>query len=206
MINLIRLLSAPFRKILKFPLVQLTIVFLLVLAMQTADDGTALGEAFNALDKLVVSSVSAVAAHLSMKSLTMSFLMVGVTIAYVYVAFWLILSLVRIVIKLTIDLVGRKNIFWLRSAIARERGMSAYRAWLPLERIRPADISQHIWEEKYAWPRNNLPPYPPLIRRIARATFVYLLLLLLAGVLLQVFTRWPVLSWLVEIVWKTIDL
>ena len=206
MITVIRLLSAPFRRLLKFPLVQLAIVFFLVLAMQTADDGTALGEAFNALDKLVDSSIGAIAANFSMKSLTKSFLAVGITIAYVYAAFWLIFSLARIAVRLTIDFIGRNNVFWLRSAIARERGVGAYRAWLPLEKIRPAEISSHAWEEKYAWPRNNLPPYPPLVQRIARATLVYLGLLLLVAAILQAFTRWPALSWLVEIARRAVGL
>ena len=150
MINAIRLLSAPFRRLLKFPLVQLGIVFFLVLAMQSADEGTVLGEAFTALDKLVELSVGALAANFSMKSLTKSFLSVGITLAYVYVAFWLILSLGRIIVRLIIDFIGSNNILWLRSAIARERGIGAYRAWLPLEKIRPAGIPQHIWEERYA--------------------------------------------------------
>ena len=32
--------------------------------------------------------------------------------------------------------------FGLRNAIARERGIAAYRAWLPFERIRPVNIPQ----------------------------------------------------------------
>jgi hypothetical protein len=206
MINVIRLLSAPFRKLLRFPLVQLAIVFFLILAMQAADDGTPLGEAFDALDKLVDSSVGAVAATFTMKSLTKSFLAVGITIAYVYLAFWLILSLVRLAVRLVVDFIGRKNIFWLRSAIARERGIGAYRAWLPLEKIRPHDIPQHLWEEKYAWPRNDVPPYPPLIQRIARETLVYFGLLMLVAAFLQAFTRWPALSWLMEVARKAIGL
>jgi len=37
---------------------------------------------------------------------------------------------------------GLTNFLWLRNTIARERGIAAYRAWLPLERIRPADCPQ----------------------------------------------------------------
>jgi hypothetical protein len=206
MINMIRWLSAPIRKLLRFPLVQLAIVLFLVLVMQAADDGTPLGEAFNALDKLVDLSVGAVAANFPIKSLTKSFLSVGVTIAYVYLALWVILSLARIAARLIADFIGRQNIFWLRSAIARERGIGAYRAWLPLEKIRPTDTPQHVWEERYAWPRNNLPPYPPLLQRTVRGALVYLGLLLFVATMLQAFTRWAVLDWLVEIAKRAIGI
>ena len=52
------------------------------------------------------------------------------------------------------------------NAIARERGIAADRAWVPLERIRPVSIPQEKWEETFAWPANNEPPYPPLTQRI----------------------------------------
>ena len=42
--------------------------------------------------------------------------------------------------RIVVDLIGRNNLFWLRSAIARERGIAAYRAWLPFEQIRPATV------------------------------------------------------------------
>ena len=204
MVNTIRLLLAPIRRFLRFPLVQLAIVFLLVVAMQTANDNSPLGKAYSALDQLVSSSVEAVAATFTMKSLTKSFLAVGITIAYAYLALWLILALARAAIRLMTDFIGRKNIFWLRSAIARERGIGAYRAWLPLEKIRPADVPQRVWEERYAWPADNSPPYPPLIQQIARGTLAYIGLLLLVATLLQAFTRWPALSWLAEIGRKVI--
>jgi len=41
---------------------------------------------------------------------------------------------------------GGSNLFGLRNAIARERGIAAYRAWVPLERIRPVSIPQEKWE------------------------------------------------------------
>ena len=49
----------------------------------------------------------------------------------------LILSLVRMTIRGVVDFVGWSNAFGLRNAIARERGIAAYRAWVPFERIRP---------------------------------------------------------------------
>jgi SNF2 family DNA or RNA helicase len=86
--------------------------------------------------------------------------------------------------------------FGLTNAIARERGIAAYRAWLPLERIRPAHIAQEKWEGMYAWPANNKPPYPPLIHRVVRVVVAYLAVLLIFTTLLQAFTPFPALSWL----------
>ena len=54
---MIKLLSAPIRKLLKFPLVQFAIVVFLILVMQAADEQTMLGKVFNALDKIVDDSV-----------------------------------------------------------------------------------------------------------------------------------------------------
>jgi hypothetical protein len=84
----------------------------------------------------------------------------------------------------------------LTNAVARERGIAAYNAWLPLERIRPAHIAQTQWEEKFAWPANDKPPYPPLAHRALRAVFTYLAVVLIIAGLLQVFTPFPALSWL----------
>ena len=117
-------------------------------------------------------------------------------IAYVYLACFLILSFVRLMLGAGVDLAGRSNAFWLRSAIARERGIAAYRAWLPLERIRPAHVPQEKWEETFAWPANNKPPYPPLALRILRTTISYVVVVVGAAVLLQLFTPFPVVSWL----------
>jgi len=85
---------------------------------------------------------------------------------------------------------------WLRKAIAHERGIAAYRAWEPLERIRPAYIAQKKWEETFAWPADNRPPYPPLPQRILRGLLGYAIVILAAAVLLQIFTPFPILTWL----------
>ena len=82
----------------------------------------------------------------------------------------------------------------------RERGIAAYRAWVPLERIRPVSIPQEKWEETFAWPANNEPPYPPLAPRILRGVISYVTVGLVAAVLLQVFTPFPVLTWLGELI------
>jgi hypothetical protein len=196
---MIKLLSAPIRKLLRFPLVQFGIVVFLILVMQAADEQTALGQIFNALDKIVDDSVRTTSAVFTVKSFTKSWLTFGFMIGYVYLACWLILSLARTAIRLLVDFAGRKNVFWLRNVIARERGIDAYRAWLPLEKIRPTQVRQQEWEETYAWPRDNKPPYPPLPQRVLRTIAAYLGVFLILIVLLQVLTPLPALSWLVAV-------
>jgi hypothetical protein len=87
----------------------------------------------------------------------------------------------------------------LRNAIARERGIAAYHAWVPFETIRPANIPQEKWEEAFAWPADNKPPYPPLAQRMLRGVISYVAVVLVAAVLLQVLTPFSVLTWLVEL-------
>jgi hypothetical protein len=130
------------------------------------------------------------------KSFTRSWLTTGFWIAYVYLAGLLILYLIRLAITKMIDFVGRTNLFYLRNAIARERGIAAYRAWVPFERIRPVNIPQEKWEETFAWPANNEPPYPALVHRILQAVISYVVVILVAAVLLQVFSPFSVLTWL----------
>jgi hypothetical protein len=67
------------------------------------------------------------------KSFIKSWLTTGLWIGYVYLACLLIVSFVRIVISAVTDFVAWSNLFRLRSAIARERGFVAYRAWEPFE-------------------------------------------------------------------------
>src|SRR5579864_2454630 len=184
---MIKLLTAPIRSIVRFPLVQLAVVVALITFLQAADDNTVFGHIFNILDKLVDSTVRLISAIFNVKSFTKSWLISGFMIAYVYLACLLILSIVRLALRVLIDLLGRSNAFWLRNAIARERGVAAYRAWVPLERIRPTYIPQEKWEETFAWPANNKPPYPPLSHRIARAGIGYVILLLAISILLQIF-------------------
>jgi hypothetical protein len=130
------------------------------------------------------------------RSFTKSWLTSGFWIGYVYLACLLILLLARVTIGAVVDLVGRHNAFWLRNAIARERGIAAYRAWLPFEKIRPADFPQDKWEEAFAWPANNKPPYPPLAQRLLLGVISNVAVVVAAAVLLQVFTPFPVLTWL----------
>ena len=103
--------------------------------------------------------------------------------------------MLRFFVRRLIDFMGWSNFLWLRSTIARERGIAAYRAWLPLERIRPADCPQEVWEEQFAWPKDDKPPYPPLHWRILREVTAYVILIVLIAVLIQLFTPFPVLRW-----------
>jgi hypothetical protein len=171
-----------------------------ILFLQAGDDKSVRGQMFNGLDKLVESTVGLLSGVFNVKSFTKSWLTTGFWIAYVYLACLLILSLLRVVISKVVDFVGWSNLFGLRNAIARERGIAAYRAWLPFERIRPPSIPQERWEETFAWPTNNEPPYPPLAQRIRREVISYVTVGLVAAVLLQVFTPFPVLTWLGELI------
>ena len=193
---MIKLLVAPVRSIVRFPLFQLAVVVAVILFLQAGNDNSAQGQLFNGLDKLVESTVGLLSTVFNVKSFTKSWLTTGFWIAYVYLACLLILSLLRVVISKMVDFVGWSNLFWLRNAIARERGIAAYRAWVPFERIRPASIPQERWEEAFAWPANNEPPYPPLAQRILRGVISYVAVVLIAAVVLQVFTPFPVLTWL----------
>jgi hypothetical protein len=194
--GMIKLLAAPIRSIVRFPLFQLAVVVAVILLLQAADDKSALGQIFNGLDKLVESTVGVLSAIFNLKSFTKSWLTSSFWIGYVYLACLLILFFVSVTIRAVVDFVGWSNAFGLRNAIARERGIAAYRAWVPFERIRPVNIPQEKWEEAFAWPADNKPPYPPLAQRIMRGMISYLAVILIAAVLLQVFTPFPVLTWL----------
>ena len=194
---MIKLILAPIRSIVRFPLVQFAIVIGVILWLQNADDRSIFGQIFNGLDKLVDATVQLCSAAFTIKSFTKSWLTSGFMIAYVYLAGTLLLFLMRLMIIAVVDFVGRSNLLYLRSTIARERGIGAYRAWIPFERIRPAHISQREWEEAYAWPADNKPPYPPLAHRILRGVLFYGAMILMAAFLLQFFTRFPVLTWII---------
>ena len=198
---MIKLILAPIRSIVRFPLLQFAIVIGVILWLQAADDRSIFGQIFNALDKLADATVQLFSTVFTVKSFTKSWLISGSMIAYVYLAGSLLLFLVRLLINAAVDFVGRYNLLYLRSAIARERGIGAYRAWVPFERIRPANVPQREWEESFAWPANNKPPYPPLAHRMLRGLFFYGAILLIGAFLLQFFTPFAVLTWIVG--WPT---
>jgi hypothetical protein len=174
----IRLLAAPIRSIVRFPLFQLAVVVTIILFLQAANDNSTLGQIFHALDELVDATVKLFSELFQVKSFTRSGLTAGLMIAYVYLACLVLLFLMRVAIGVIVDLIGWSNAFGLRYAIARERGIAAYRAWVPFERIRPTNISQEKWEEEFAWPANDTPPYPPLAQRLLRGLMSYLIVIL----------------------------
>ena len=197
---MLKTLSAPFRMALRFPLVQFALVIVLIVLLQAADDKSISGTIFNGLDRLVEDTIELVATVFTVKSFTRSWLTFGLMIAYAYLACWLILSLCAVGARRLVDLAGRHNFFWSRNAIARQRGIEAYRAWLPLETIRPAHVSQREWEEEFAWPPDNRPPYPPLGQRLLRATLSYAAAVAIVLIVLQTFTPFPVISWLASVI------
>jgi hypothetical protein len=194
---MIKLISAPIRGLVRFPLVQFAVVIGLILWLQAADDKSMFGQIFYGLDKLVESTVQMTSSIFTVKSFTRSLLTFGFMIAYVYLAGSFTVWLVRLLISAGVDFAGRHNLFYLRSMIARERGIWAYRAWLPFERIRPPDVSQREWEEAFAWPPNNRPPYPPLRHRLLRGVLVYAVIVVIGAFLLQYFTPFPILTWII---------
>jgi hypothetical protein len=194
--GVIKLLAAPVRGIVRFPLFQFAVVVAIILLLQAADDKSVFGQIFSGLDKLVDATVRLCSAIFDVKSFTKSWLISGFMIAYVYLACLLLLFLARVAITAVVDFAGWSNLFGLRNTIARERGIAAYRAWVPFEKIRPADIPQEKWEEQFAWPADDNPPYPPLAQRLRREAISYFVVVLVAAVLLQLFTPFPVLTWL----------
>jgi hypothetical protein len=171
---MIKTILAPFRAVMRFPLVQFAAVIFVIFLLQAADDNSIFGRIFEGLDKLTDETVQWASVAFTVKSFTKSWLTFGFMIAYVYLAFWLMLSICG----------------------ARSRGIAAYRAWVPLEKIRPEHISQRDWEEQFAWPPNNRPPYRPLGQRVMRASLAYVFIVLVALAGFQLLTPFHVLSWL----------
>jgi X-X-X-Leu-X-X-Gly heptad repeat protein len=185
----IRILLAPIRRLLSSPLLHFAIVVFLIVALEAAPNDTPLGKLSDGLDKLVDSTAQLVSAAVTLKTVTKSLVLTAIAMAYVYVCLVAVFYLLRAATQGLVNLAGRTNFLWLRSMIARERGIAAYRAWLPLEKIRPDDVSQQDWEATYAWPPGDRPPYPPLPVRIGRTIGLYALLF--AGLVLAVYVyRW----------------
>src|SRR6202795_3921783 len=97
--RMLKLVSAPIRGLVRFPLVQFAIVIGLILWLQAANDKSVFGEIFYGLDKLVESTVEMISAIFTVKSFTRSWLTFGFMIAYVYLAGSLALWLLRLLIR-----------------------------------------------------------------------------------------------------------
>jgi hypothetical protein len=191
----IRLMTAPIRGLVRSRVVQLVLVLAFILALDHYSfDYALLRQISAALKAMVDATVQFCAQHFRVGVLTDPLLQVTLIIAYVYVVCLAAIFLLRSAARTLADLIGRSNFLWLRNAIARERGIAAYRAWEPFERIRPAGIPQEEWERMFAWPADNKPPYPALPWRILTTVVGYLILIAVAIVLLQVFTPLPALS------------
>jgi hypothetical protein len=198
--GMIKLLATPLRAIVRFPLFQLLCVVAVILWLQAAGENSVSGQIFDVLDKLVDATVRLIGGVFNLKSFTRSWLISGFMIAYVYLSFLAALSLARLLLRVAVDFLGWSNAFGLRSVIARERGIAAYRAWEPFERIRPTHISQEQWEETFAWPANNKPPYPPTWLRFLRGVLSYVSVILILAILLQAFTPMPMLRWIGQLI------
>jgi len=192
----IKLLTAPIRRLLNWSVVQFFIVVAVILFLEYQDTTSIGGQIYGGLDSLVTASLGLFSRVHELRSFSRAFLTVGLTIAYGFLALWVFLEIGRRIVRNFIDFAGRHNLFWLRDTIARERGIAAYRAWEPLEHIRPPEVPQFVWEERYAWPPNDEPPYPNLWRRIAFECASAILVVLIILVLLQEFTPIPALSWI----------
>jgi hypothetical protein len=192
----VRLIAAPVRRIANSRVFQLAVVIAIILLLDHYSfDYAVLRPIADGLKDLVTETIQLCSRYFRVGILTDPVLQVGLMIAYVYAICLFAFFLLRSAIAFIIDLIGSSNFLWLRSAIARERGIAAYLAWLPLERIRPRDISQDRWEETYAWPADDKPPYPPLHRRITRALLTYVVVFGVVAILIQLLTPFPVLTW-----------
>jgi hypothetical protein len=200
--GLLRLIAAPIRRLASSRLVQLGVVVAIILLLENfSDNRVVLSPIADALDNAVDGTVQFVSDHVvRLRTFSKSLLTDSVMIVYVYIICLAIFTILRYAIRLLIDVAGLTNFLWLRNTIARERGIAAYRAWLPLERIRPRDFPQQVWEEQFAWPKGDKAPYPALHWRILREAFAYLILIVIAAVLLQLFTPFPVLTWIRQLI------
>ena len=161
--GIVRLIAAPIRSIMRSRLFQLAAVLAVILLLDYYSfDYAPLREISGALKTLVDATVRFFAEHFRVGLLTDPVLQVGLIVFYVYLVCFILAFLARIAIRWLVDLIGWSNFLSLRNTVAQERGIAAYRAWQPLERIRPVHIPQDKWEEAFAWPANNMPPYPPL--------------------------------------------
>src|SRR5262245_2882393 len=139
---LIKLRVAPIRRVVNFPLFQLTVAIAVILLLQAADSRSVFGKIFSALDYLVDLTVRLCAATFEVRSFTKSWLTTGFMIAYVYIAGLLIVFLAKVAVRSAVELVGSRNAFGVTKGIVREGGVGGYSAWLQLARFRSEIVGQ----------------------------------------------------------------
>ena len=71
---------------------------------------------------------------------------------------------------------------------------------MPFEKIRPPHIPQPQWEETFAWPPGDKPPYPPLAQRLAIGAAINVAVVLAIALALQYLTPFPVITWFGQLV------
>ena len=144
--GLIRLIAAPICHIANSRLFQLGAVVAIVLLLENFSNNHAvLAKTAHGLDKLVEWTVQLISDHFhNLRTLTKSMVTDGVMIGYVYLVCLVGFALLRRLMSMALDLAGRTNFLWLRRTIARDRGIAAYRAWLPLERIGRAGVRRQF--------------------------------------------------------------
>jgi hypothetical protein len=128
----IRLIVAPVRRVANSRVFQVALVIAIILSLDHYSyDYAVLGSIAYGLKDLVTATVQLCSQYVRVGILTDPVLQVGLMIAYVYIACLIAFFLLRLATAFIIDLIGSSNFLWLRTAIARERGIAAYRAWLP---------------------------------------------------------------------------
>jgi len=129
----IRLIVAPVRHVANSRVFQVALVIAIILSLDHYSyDYAVLRPIADGLKDLVTATVQLCSQYFRVGVLTDPVLQVGLMIAYVYLVCLVAFFLLRLATAFIIDLIGSSNFLWLRSAIARERGIAAYRAWLPL--------------------------------------------------------------------------
>ena len=90
-----KLMLAPLRRIVRFPLFQLAVTVAVILWLEAAPDASISGQIYSAIDHVVDFTVQRCAALFDIKSFTRSWLTAGFWIAYVYLIGLVILYLLR---------------------------------------------------------------------------------------------------------------
>ena len=121
----IRLIVAPVRHVANSRVFQVALVIAIILSLDHYDYAV-LGSIAYGLKDLVTATVQLCSQYVRVGILTDPVLQVGLMIAYVYIVCLVTFFLLCLATAFIIDLIGSSNFLWLRSTIARERGIAAY--------------------------------------------------------------------------------